>query len=79
METLTQAPQTAYVEVYPHSPSNTWMCRWISEPECSRFIQLFGTNVIPSAYTLALPFDEVFRRLRSIPANANVCFVEACA
>jgi hypothetical protein len=66
--------QTAYAEVYPNSKSNTWMCRWTSEPDRSRIVELFGTDTLPTPYTLAVPFDEVCRRLRTIPANANICF-----
>ena len=50
------------------------MCRWTSEPERSRIVELFGTDTLPTPYTLAVPFDEVCRRLRTIPANANICF-----
>lgn len=64
-----------YAELFPHDGS--WMIRYTSERIKREITHIMGTNVIPTAYTTAASFDEVARRLRAIPANFNLCIVEA--
>ena len=67
--------RTDYAEVF--KAKGNWNIRFTSEPMRSEVIDLFGTDTLPTPYTEALDYTEVFNRLRSVPANANVCFVEA--
>ena len=66
---------TTYVEVFP--ANGIWNVRFTSEPEKSRVQRMMGTNEIPTPFSTELEFDDVFKALRTIPANAQTCFVEA--
>jgi len=68
---------TNYAEVFPSN--GMWNVRYTSQPERSRVRALFGTDEIPTAFSTHMSFDEVFSVLRSIPANRDTCFVQACA
>lgn len=66
-----------YAELFKSNGS--WIVRYTSQPEKQRVIELMGTNEIPTPFTTKLSYEEVAAKLRAIPANRMVAFVEACA
>ncbi len=49
---------------------NSWLCRFNNDPET---VELFGTDTIPAAFTLAAPVATVVNEIRrlnpGIPVN----------
>jgi hypothetical protein len=46
------------ITIYSDRASNTWLARFHDDPEV---IALFGSDIIPTAYTLVMPGLEVCR------------------
>jgi hypothetical protein len=61
------------ITLYPDRPSNTWLARFHDDPEVKG---LFGDDVLPTAYTLAMPGAEVRREVQARNPGARVRLVE---
>ena len=68
-----EAVSVQTITVYPDRPSNTWLARFHDADEV---VGLFGTDVLPTGYTLLMPGAEVRRDLQARNPGARVRLID---